>query len=81
LLNLSLIKIYDELGSDVEIMLQLHDALYIQVPDEDVEGYIVELYKRMIRPIEVNRDVMTVDVDFKTGKNWGELIPWEGSVE
>jgi DNA polymerase-1 len=80
LLNLSLIKIYDELGSDIEIMLQIHDALYIQVPDEDVSGYIVELYKRMIRPIEVNRDVMTVDVDFKTGKDWGTLVPWKGEV-
>jgi uracil-DNA glycosylase family 4 len=81
LLNLSLVKIYDELGNDVEILLQLHDALYIQVPDMDVEGYIMELYKRMIRPIEVNKDVMTIDVDFKTGKDWGTLVPWKGSVE
>ena len=81
LLNLSLVKAYNELGRDVEIMLQLHDAMYIQVPEEDVRDYICELYRIMIRPIEVNQDVMTIDVDFKVGDSWGQMTEWEGDVK
>lgn len=80
LLNLSLVQVYNELGDEIEIMLQLHDALYIQVPEGSEAHYIKELYHRMIKPIEVNRDVMKIDVDFKTGYNWGELKAWEGEV-
>lgn len=80
LMNLSLVNLYNNLSDDISILLQLHDAVYVQVPENAVEDVIKEMYKTMIRPIEVNHDVMTIDVDFKVGKSWGEQIPWEGAV-
>jgi uracil-DNA glycosylase family 4 len=74
LLNMSLVKLYNLWGDNIEIMLQLHDAVYVQVPEEEVQTAIAVMRQGMIRPVEVNHRTMVIDVDFKVGDSWGEQV-------
>jgi hypothetical protein len=71
---MSLVKMYNLWGDDMEIMLQLHDAVYVQVPENWVGNAISIMRKEMIQPVEVNHRIMVIDVDFKVGDSWGEQV-------
>lgn len=58
-----------------QLLLQVHDALLIQYPEEQEDKLIPQIRKHM--EIEVpllHGRVMKIPVDFATGWNWG---PWE----
>ena len=78
LLNKALIKLYDEFGDKLEIRLQLHDAIYIAVNDneEDIEFGKQALKTCMIdavQPLKANGEEFFIDIDYKVGKYWGDL--------
>lgn len=80
LLNFSLCDFYYKYGSEMDILLQLHDAFYIQVPDtsKGVEDGIASMRECMVKPIIVNNEEMVIDVDFAVGPNWGDLKEIKG---
>jgi DNA polymerase-1 len=74
LLNIAIVDLYNdtELAHPIDIWMQLHDAIYVQV-DDNVEAirYTMEkLYQHMHREIEVNHDTMVIDIDYSIGYNW-----------
>lgn len=73
ILNEGYIEFYDKYGKDVETILQLHDAIYHRVKEDEVVDCIHATRECLLRPVEVNRETMTIDVDFKVGDSWGEL--------
>lgn len=77
LLNVSMTSLYEdeEAQRRMDILMQLHDAIYIQVDDtpEDVAWGMEKLREHMIREVEVSGDQMIIDVDFSIGPNWGEM--------
>ena len=73
LLNFSLADFYYRYGERFSILLQLHDAFYLQCKEMEVAEAIECMRECMIRPIEVNNEEMVIDVDFAVGPNWGEL--------
>lgn len=73
LLNLSLVSLYRDYGDRIDIWLQLHDAIYVCVDEQDVVETAKIMRKTMSRPIEVNGETMLIDVDFQVGDSWGEL--------
>lgn len=73
MLNISLGNFYYKWGKEVDILLQLHDAIYIACPEEDVSLWIERLRDAMIWPIPIKHEKMLIDVDFKVGPNWGEM--------
>jgi uracil-DNA glycosylase family 4 len=74
LLNISLREIYDELGNDIQIYLQLHDGVYSIVREDEVLDVMKALRKIMIKEIPVGRETMEIDVSFAVGKDWGSMI-------
>lgn len=72
ILNMSIVKLYQEYGDKIHIALQLHDAIYVICKEEDIPNTISIMRKCMTHTIEVNHDLMTIDVDFKAGDSWGE---------
>lgn len=80
LLNFSLCDFYYKYGSEMDILLQLHDAFYIQVPDnsEGVQTGMARMRECMIKPIIINNEEMVIDVDFAVGPSWGELKEVKG---
>ena len=73
LLNESIVKFYNNYGKEYLIAKQLHDAIYVYVKEKDIEDCVAKLRESMIRPIKVNHEMMTIDVDFKVGPNWKDM--------
>jgi DNA polymerase I-like protein with 3'-5' exonuclease and polymerase domains len=59
------------------ILLQLHDALYVMVKEENVDDAIKFLRKQMLIPLCYMNEEFTIDVDFKVGDSWREGVEQE----
>lgn len=74
-LNQSMRILYDKYGDVIDIMLQLHDAMYIQCDNnkESIEATIEMLKECMIRPLKINFEEFIIGIDFKIGTHWGDM--------
>jgi len=79
LLNAALVVLYNDFGSELEIRIQLHDAIYVVVDDtpEAIERGKWILKHCMIDRVQPLRtpagEEFFIDIDFKTGHYWGDL--------
>jgi len=75
LLNRSMRILYDKYGDKIDIMLQLHDAIYVQCDNnrESIEATIEMLKECMIRPLKIGFEEFIIGVDFKIGTHWGDM--------
>lgn len=75
LLNTALLRIYNNLPSlpfDTRILLQLHDAVYITVEEQNVMQAVKYLRKCMLILLKCNNQEFMIDIDFKSGDSWAE---------
>jgi len=80
LLNLSLRSVYDgivETPWDVQILLQLHDAIYVMVRDENVPKTINYMRRNMIKPLIYMNEKFYIDCDFKVKTSWAKGETYE----
>ncbi len=73
LLNMSLVKIYNNYGDRIDIALQLHDAVYVIVPDHLISWAMQVMRECMLHPLQVNGMDFKIDIDFSIGPSWGEM--------
>ena len=59
----------------LDARLQVHDAIGVSIPDDlDTIIYTAKLMKKHgEQSIVINNDELVIPVDFKIGKNWGEM--------
>ncbi len=72
LLNLILIRLYDEIikeGVDAEILLQVHDSILLQCKEKDVS----KIKTLMLLANDFDVDGIVIPMDFKIGGNWNEV--------
>lgn len=74
--NQGLICLYKKAFEGLDILLQVHDSILIQVPEGKVKEGAELLIKCLTVPIEIEGRVLTIPVDIKVGKNWEELKKW-----
>jgi uracil-DNA glycosylase family 4 len=74
-LNQSMRILYDKYGDEIDIMLQLHDAIYVQCEDNRtaVERTKEMMSECMVRPIKIGFEEFVIGIDFVTGYHWGDL--------
>ncbi len=79
LLEVATQKIWKEIP-EVEILLSVHDEVVVQVEPKDMGKVIPRMRECMEieltiaeRAIPTNERKLTIPVDFKVGKNWGEM--------
>jgi len=79
MLNKALVKYYKEFNDVAPIALQLHDAQYViaQGTGKAVLETMYNLYSCMAIPITYKGETFCIDVDFKVGYNWGEMVDIE----
>jgi hypothetical protein len=67
--------LYDKYGDKVDIMLQLHDAIYVQCDNnrESIEATMDMMKECMIRPLKIGFEEFIIGVDFKVGTHWGDM--------
>lgn len=77
-MNLGLWRIWKHMGQRVQLLAQVHDALYFQFPEDDDEEAI---RKQALSLINVpltdpkSRRVFSVPGEYKSGYNWGLFHP------
>jgi len=79
LLNKSLVVIYNEYGEEIHLALQLHDAIYTIVKEEELDRTISLLKESMTVPLQVDGEEFFIDIDFAIGPSWGELQNYESN--
>lgn len=72
-LNLGLWRIWKHMGMRVQILAQVHDALYFQYREDDNVTEIVAQAQQLMRVEQRHKDrTLVVPGEAKTGWNWGE---------
>jgi len=64
-------------GTGQPILLQVHDSIVMEVPEEQLDDYAMQLEQAMICPLQVGGRELVIPVDLQHGTNWGELKAYE----
>lgn len=74
LLNWGIVRCWNALPPKWELLMQNHDAVVAQVPEDTPPEQIVKFFKHYYEiPFEVNGKMIKIPIDIKIGKNWGEM--------
>jgi uracil-DNA glycosylase family 4 len=76
LLNEAMKRFYDNCGSMYRLLMQLHDAQYVACKEYEKEFCSKSMYDSMCIPLKINEETFMIDIDFKIGKTWGEMVEW-----
>jgi uracil-DNA glycosylase family 4 len=76
LLNTAMRNCYAAWGSRYRLVMQLHDAQYIACSDNEKEICSKRVYESMCIPLKINDETFMIDVDFKIGNTWGDMVDW-----
>jgi len=72
LANRAMRRIYDELGGEVDLLLQVHDEIVFQFPSNKPE-LAWRAKELMIETITIRGRQMTIPADLSVGTSWGSL--------
>jgi DNA polymerase I-like protein with 3'-5' exonuclease and polymerase domains len=77
LMNFALARVYHESGiiSDLDILLQIHDAVIWQSDADKIRVHAAIVGELMNIPLEIKGRRLVVPSDLEIGPNWGELKP------
>lgn len=74
LLNYGIINSYKNLPQDWEYLVQNHDSILAQVPEDTDPVHIHKFFKHYFEiPLEIHGRQCVIPIDIKIGLNWGEL--------
>lgn len=63
---------YKDLGTEIDLLLQVHDEIVFQFPADRPE-LALQARERMIETILIRGREMTIPSDLKVGKSWGRM--------
>ena len=73
-INKGIIRAWDHLPPEWEIMMQVHDSVLLQVPKDTPKVHILKFIKHYFEfPIHLNGVSFTIPVEIKIGEDWGSL--------
>lgn len=84
---LQIFRARDTMSSDIQLLMQVHDSLLMQVPERDVERLVPWALETLKRPLTLVGDRRFVlPTEAKVGYNWGDvsegnpdgLAKWKG---
>lgn len=67
-----LLRIYEELGDEVDLLLQVHDEVVVQYP-EDKPEFVLRARELMEEDIPINGRVLRIPAELSVGYRWGSL--------
>lgn len=72
IMNLGILRVWENLRKDVQVLLQVHDALGAQYLTEK-EDHILPLIKKYMEvPFTIANRIVTIPVELTSGWNWGK---------
>jgi len=72
-LNMGLLKIWENLEPEAQILAQVHDSIVLQCLEKNVDKTVANMLEYMKIPVEIHGRTLIVPVEVKTGKNWRDL--------
>lgn len=73
-INQGLIKAWNALPQEWEILMQVHDSLLFQVPEYTHPIHVYKFIHHYLEfPIDINYQQLIIPVDIKWGSSWGNL--------
>ena len=66
-------KLLREGNFRTHMVLQVHDELLFDIPEEELEEVAPLIIDTMVNAMELN---VPLKVDAKVGRNWAEMKPW-----
>jgi len=76
-LNCALIRL-KERWKECEVLLQVHDSIIIQCEEGEIEKWVRRLLEAFDIEVVIGGRMVKIPVEVKVGKNWGEMVKWEG---
>jgi len=73
LLNLAIRKIWKELQTEMDPLLQIHDAFVWQCPEDKMVDVSQKIGELMNIPVEIKGRTLIIPSDLAIGPSWGEL--------
>lgn len=73
--TINIAKKLKEIGSKTKIVLTVHDALFFDMPKDEVKRVIPIIRAEMEKPIQGIR--VPIETEIKIGKRWGSLVEYE----
>ena len=67
-----------EKGWRTRMVLQVHDELLFDIPEEELEVVTPFIIDRMVNAMQLN---VPVKVDAKVGQNWAEMVDLDEFME
>lgn len=78
LLNRAMVRLYRDYHETIDIVIQLHDAIYTLVDEEKVEESMYAIKECMTIPLTLDEETFYIDVDFSVGPSWGDMEEVDG---
>ena len=78
MMNKAMLRVRKALPESCKIILQVHDALFVLVPDDYIDTAARTMKAQMEQEESYLMDKMFYPVDISTGKCWGALEKWKG---
>jgi len=73
-IKIGMVKVWKKLhNTDAKMVLQVHDEVVMEVPDDQVP-YVAKVLKEEMLYEELS---LPITVTVSTGKNWGQMSKWE----
>lgn len=77
ILNMGLRRLYEKYRrTDNQLLLQIHDAVLMQVPCLEVQKVVTEVRETLSIPIMIHHKELIIPVDISVGENWQDLKKW-----
>ena len=75
LLNAALNRVYHESNilDESDFLLQIHDSIHGQSPEDKLEEHITEVGRLMEIPLKIKNRILTIPSDLAVGLNWADL--------
>jgi DNA polymerase-1 len=73
LLNMALRRIWQTIPHEIDLLLQIHDALVFQAPENFIHNLAKTVEDLMLIPLTIKERTLTIPSDLAIGPSWGEL--------
>ena len=75
LTNKAIINIYNQDAYELEVMLQVHDSIIMQIDEDKIGQGVMDVISECmdIKMVVRNSDPFSIPIDLEIGKNWYEL--------
>ncbi len=79
--NMMFWKLDETLDSDCRLVLQVHDEVVVECPEDKVDDVAMKMRKAALIPLWICDDrPLLIPLDISVGKNWKETKEWKSST-